>query len=664
MNLAKPLCHLSNQCTRCIFRHTSYVVTVLMALCYLPMHAHAQTNGGIPSNADVANISVPFCREQSTMWGWNGASCIGGNMQACPANADVQPNGIGWNKDLEENCYLATAAGANCDYSFAHERPLDNVVVQPTPVASCDYSLAHEHNGYGFDPVTGNGDNCPPLDNVVTQPNAGSNCDYSFAHESNGYGYDPATGNGDNCPPLDTVVTQPSVANNCDYSLAHEHNGYGFDPVTGNGDNCPPLDNVVAQPSVDNNCDYSLAHEHNGYGFDPATGNGDNCPPLDNGDSQGGTHGGTVHGAGPIRFASDPYGMFDQGQAWAGQDATTSQAQLNSRFSPNAGPNSDNYPVNRDRLYFDDRTADQVKENDPVSEGAFRIHCGISHFQQVDPIVSPGQASHHLHMFWGNTLTDQHSQVGNGGPTDISQNGQSTCQGGPYNRSAYWMPALLDENNNVVIPSDMHIYYKSKIDIPVPYDNNTIGTVHPLPLGVQLLGGNIDMPRDWTDQQSFTGGLTTVLNNFDADFVNWTCYSSGGGGPLDLLKYIPSSEVCRTQTAPGREPGCSPEDNYDGSCRRYTALEAQIRFPECLAVNANGSPVLESANNVDHAYVRYSYNQEGPNGELEEFCPASHPYRIPQITYRVRFHIPGSEDWGAQTSVGRGGFADTLAGYH
>ena len=172
--------------------------------------------------------------------------------------------------------------------------------------------------------------------------------------------------------------------------------------------------------------------------------------------------------------------------------------------------------------------------------------------------------------------------------------------------------------------------------------------------------------------------MVTRNETVDWDWVNWGCYS-GQGVVHDLGEFIPSSEVCRTETAPGQPSGCS-QYIENGECLRYTFLEAQLRFPQCLAINVDtGNPIVSSddlnersspaiegfpwtaGDNVSHTFARLSWNPEG-----QYFCPDSHPYRIPQITYRIRYRIPGSENWGNldNSPSTQGTQADTLSTYH
>src|SRR5205085_7645155 len=76
----------------------------------------------------------------------------------------------------------------------------------------------------------------------------------------------------------------------------------------------------------------------------------------------------------------------------------------------------------------------------PSDIGAFRISCDFSHMANDDPIVFPNQPGRsHLHTFFGNTGTNAFSTA-----DSIATTGNSTCRGGTANRSAYWVPSMID----------------------------------------------------------------------------------------------------------------------------------------------------------------------------------------------------------------------------
>ena len=96
----------------------------------------------------------------------------------------------------------------------------------------------------------------------------------------------------------------------------------------------------------------------------------------------------------------------------------------------------------------------------PDVVGAFRFICTAGQVLPDDPIVFPGQpGKSHLHQFYGNEAANAFSTY-----ASLRAGGQSTCNRGPFaaNRSAYWMPAMLDGAGNVVKPGFVSIYYKRR----------------------------------------------------------------------------------------------------------------------------------------------------------------------------------------------------------
>ena len=94
-----------------------------------------------------------------------------------------------------------------------------------------------------------------------------------------------------------------------------------------------------------------------------------------------------------------------------------------------------------------------------------------------DPIVYPNQqgAAHH-HTFFGNTSTNYKTN-----PATLSTTGNSTCNGGIMNRSAYWVPSIIDTSSNKPIAPDyIMVYYKTSASNKV---------VRP-PKGLRMIAGN------------------------------------------------------------------------------------------------------------------------------------------------------------------------------
>jgi len=201
-----------------------------------------------------------------------------------------------------------------------------------------------------------------------------------------------------------------------------------------------------------------------------------------------------------------------------------------------------------------------------------RLYCPVSHFSYDDPVVHPGEPSAaHLHMFWGNTQTNAFSTT-----ESLLRSGNASCEGGLNNKSAYWAPAVFNEQDEVVLPESIFVYYKS-FSTTSGFDRNSI---MPIPNGLEMLA-NLDVSNSgpW---------------NFrvDSSLVNGR----------QLLQFV-------------------------------------ISFPVCLQVDGNGSPVLSSGDNVSH--LSYSVASRETSGD----CPASHPYRIPQLIYILRYDVPTNSGW-------------------
>ncbi len=100
---------------------------------------------------------------------------------------------------------------------------------------------------------------------------------------------------------------------------------------------------------------------------------------------------------------------------------------------------------------------------------SFRITCRYSHMANNDPIVFPKlTGASHLHTFFGNNNTNAFSTN-----ASLTSAGNSTCNGGIMNRSAYWIPSMIDTTNGAPVKPDyIMVYYKAndpaKVTAPPP----------------------------------------------------------------------------------------------------------------------------------------------------------------------------------------------------
>jgi hypothetical protein len=140
---------------------------------------------------------------------------------------------------------------------------------------------------------------------------------------------------------------------------------------------------------------------------------------------------------------------------------------------------------------------------DPDGIGAFRTVCEYSHMKADDPIVKPGQAgASHLHTFWGNTLTNANSTF-----QSLLTTGNGTCRGGIANRSAYWVPSVIDTRTGTPQAPDLiHVYYKSG------YGGLRPEQIKALPDNLRMVAGS-------------------ATASGPQDFMGWSCWSGGGKFP-------------------------------------------------------------------------------------------------------------------------------------
>lgn len=63
-------------------------------------------------------------------------------------------------------------------------------------------------------------------------------------------------------------------------------------------------------------------------------------------------------------------------------------------------------------------------------------------------------------------------------------------------------------------------------------------------------------------------------------------------------------------------------------------VEMKLHFPECLAVNEDGTPITSSDNYRDHAtYIT------GWDRNRNSYCPEDFPYQIPMLDLEVRYDL-------------------------
>jgi hypothetical protein len=145
-------------------------------------------------------------------------------------------------------------------------------------------------------------------------------------------------------------------------------------------------------------------------------------------------------------------------------------------------------------------------------DGIFRTVCLYSHMNTGDPLTAPGRpGTTYLHMYWGNTGVNAASTA-----ASVAGGGNSTCRGGTVDRSAYWLPALIDTKTHAPLaPELVHVYFESG------YLGVRPDQVQAMPAGLRMLAGDA----------TATG---------PQDHARWVCWN--GGKPGGTIPRCPAGD--------------------------------------------------------------------------------------------------------------------------
>lgn len=150
----------------------------------------------------------------------------------------------------------------------------------------------------------------------------------------------------------------------------------------------------------------------------------------------------------------------------------------------------------REKYFF----FDPDNHTDPTwneSRIGWLVECDSVKFEQIDPLVTPGQRSHHMHEFFGNGNINASSVT-----QDFADTPRDDIQCTDVNdKSAYWSPAAYQDGWRLTAEL-FKAYYKS-----------TTSDTIPMPLGLRMVAGNAgatanqDRQVGWFEEQR-TNDLT------------------------------------------------------------------------------------------------------------------------------------------------------------
>ncbi|PNS16603.1 WSC domain-containing protein 2 [Sphaceloma murrayae] len=216
----------------------------------------------------------------------------------------------------------------------------------------------------------------------------------------------------------------------------------------------------------------------------------------------------------------------------------------------------------------------------------FRMGCGSPIVtERIDPIISPGQVSGHVHQVVGGN--------GFGFTQDYAQARRSTCTSCTVSKdlSNYWTPILYYKNKNgqlqrVKQNGGVLVYYLQR-----PESNKNLKA---FPEGFRMVAGD-----------PFRRNATT---DFAGKAVNFACLNYNGPAKPETMNLPPYN--------------CP------------NGVRAQVFFPSCW-----DGKNLDSADHKSHmSYPKSGSHDNGP-------CPDTHPVQLVSIFYEVIFSTNELEFW-------------------
>src|SRR5829696_8892007 len=208
---------------------------------------------------------------------------------------------------------------------------------------------------------------------------------------------------------------------------------------------------------------------------------------------------------------------------------------------------------------------------------SFAVRCDFSHRAQVDPIVSPGGTSAHMHDFFGNKTTNASSTY-----ASMTASGVTTTCSRPEDTAGYWIPTVswMDSQGTHELTANRAVFYYRAGD------------------------------KDFRTVQPFAKDLRIIADkDVNGARVRWYC---GGGGTND-----------------DKAGSADPPTRCSGG-----VLGLRIIFPDCVAKDASGAQKIDSDNHRSHM-ARSKAQSDGTRK-----CPSTHPIPVPTLTINANFPMP------------------------
>jgi hypothetical protein len=231
---------------------------------------------------------------------------------------------------------------------------------------------------------------------------------------------------------------------------------------------------------------------------------------------------------------------------------------------------------------------------------SFAVRCDFSHRAQVDPVVSPGGTSAHMHDFFGNTTTNADSTY-----NTMTATGVATTCSRPEDIGAYWIPTVSwkDQSGPHTLTANRAVFY--------------------------YRAGN----KDYRTVRPFAKDLRIIADpDVNGARVSWYC---GGGGSND-----------------GKAGSVIPPTQCGGG-----VLGLRIIFPDCVAKADPNNPNLKDVSTlttpnsytadekidpstgqvIDSPTHRTHMARSKLQSDGTRVCPSAYPVPVPTLTINANF---------------------------
>jgi len=133
----------------------------------------------------------------------------------------------------------------------------------------------------------------------------------------------------------------------------------------------------------------------------------------------------------------------------------------------------------------------------------------------------------------------------------------------------------------------------------------------------------------WTDSSGTTGPIKATQTFF--------YYKLGGKSSKIDVNPHPAGLKIVTVQGHNVQWRCANDDWKSSPPQKCDngKLGVRIKFPDCLQVDANGQPLLDSADHRSHMV-----DSVKPANSAVKQCPSTHPYPVPMLQTNFQFAIP------------------------